>query len=500
MGVNIAVTFPMGRYHASAAGLAPNAGVVEWPPSAWRIMRALYSAWKTRCDDLDPLVVEQLLQKLSATLPEYYVDRRTGSGSTSHAMHPGNAVYDSKTMVYDTFITCVRNQPALYVRWPDVLLGAEAREALGRLCASLTWLGRAESLADVELRDCAAGEDSNAFALVPEAKAGLDIGTMALLVPTDKFHVDDLVGMPSDLRRKKANLKVVPPGARFHSYSIPAPEHRTARPAIRRTPREATAIRFEVVPLPERRSPSRLALTDAVIHTAALRQAVMAQFGRSHGGTDSPTLSGHSLLEGEHGGGPLRGHIHTHYLALPDHQITFGGRWISQFLLWAPGGFTREEIGAARTVRIVRGFDWITGSVPFAVIANGVGDPNDLAPELCRPSMRWRTVTPVVAGRYPNAHRTWEQQVRLDLLADWRVRMESAGVETDVQPAITLQSWDGKRFATTRPRSRRLPRSKPRPQFHCHLEISQEVQWMQPLCLGAGSHFGLGLFVPDPQR
>ncbi|MEL6613193.1 MAG: type I-U CRISPR-associated protein Csb2, partial [Bacteroidota bacterium] len=37
--------FVAGHYHATAWGHQVNEATVEWPPSPWRILRALVSAW-----------------------------------------------------------------------------------------------------------------------------------------------------------------------------------------------------------------------------------------------------------------------------------------------------------------------------------------------------------------------------------------------------------------------------------------------------------------------
>jgi len=37
----IELRFPAGRYHATPWGSHVNEGAVEWPPSPWRLLRAL---------------------------------------------------------------------------------------------------------------------------------------------------------------------------------------------------------------------------------------------------------------------------------------------------------------------------------------------------------------------------------------------------------------------------------------------------------------------------
>ena len=37
----VSIRFPGGHYHATPWGSSPNEGLVEWPPSPWRLLRAL---------------------------------------------------------------------------------------------------------------------------------------------------------------------------------------------------------------------------------------------------------------------------------------------------------------------------------------------------------------------------------------------------------------------------------------------------------------------------
>ena len=47
----IELAFPAGRYHATPWGRHVNEGVCEWPPSPYRLVRALYDAWKRKRPD-----------------------------------------------------------------------------------------------------------------------------------------------------------------------------------------------------------------------------------------------------------------------------------------------------------------------------------------------------------------------------------------------------------------------------------------------------------------
>ena len=43
----LSIRFPAGRYHATPWGHHVNEGLIEWPPSPWRLLRALLSVGYT---------------------------------------------------------------------------------------------------------------------------------------------------------------------------------------------------------------------------------------------------------------------------------------------------------------------------------------------------------------------------------------------------------------------------------------------------------------------
>src|SRR6516162_8765742 len=64
MSITLKLRFPAGRYHATPWGRHVNEGVPEWPPSPWRILRALIATWRRKCPDLRESAVRRLLEQL----------------------------------------------------------------------------------------------------------------------------------------------------------------------------------------------------------------------------------------------------------------------------------------------------------------------------------------------------------------------------------------------------------------------------------------------------
>jgi CRISPR-associated protein Csb2 len=162
--------FPAGRYHATPWGHHVNEGLIEWPPSPWRLLRALlatgYAAlhWPT---EGPPPKARRLIEKLAGTLPSYRLPKAVGAHSRHYmplaifkktpdkkarhnfefahfgTLRPDvyNFFTEDTTLVFDTW---ARVGGALTISW-DVELEPVELELLERLVARLGYLGRSES-------------------------------------------------------------------------------------------------------------------------------------------------------------------------------------------------------------------------------------------------------------------------------------------------------------------------------------------------------------------
>lgn len=142
--LTIAMRFPGGRYHATPTGHHVNEGLVEWPPSPWRLLRALLAVgYNTLGWEQVPPEAARLLNTLSETVPSYWLPPATLAQSR-HYMPLGvlDKGREKTTLVFDTWARIPSG--ALVVQWP-VTLGADAQELLEKLLQNLNYLGRSES-------------------------------------------------------------------------------------------------------------------------------------------------------------------------------------------------------------------------------------------------------------------------------------------------------------------------------------------------------------------
>jgi len=176
MPVILKLTFPAGRYHATPWGRHVNEGVPEWPPSPWRLLRALVATWRRKCPDLSEADVRRVLDKLIR--PPHFHLPSARVAHTRHYMPWEKKGPADRTMVYDTFVVVSRRNPLL-ISWPDALLSLDDQSTLKRLAECLTTLGRAEGWVQSELIDSVAAE----WNCVPGAEAGSEQELVPVFCP-----------------------------------------------------------------------------------------------------------------------------------------------------------------------------------------------------------------------------------------------------------------------------------------------------------------------------
>jgi CRISPR-associated protein Csb2 len=169
--------FPGGRYHATPWGHHVNEGLIEWPPSPWRLLRALLATGYTKLHwpaDGPPPAGRSLIEKLAAVLPRYCLPEVVGSHSRHYMplakLKAPSAKKDTSlviandgrgrpvvygyeedtTLVFDTWAQV--GDGTLAVRW-DVDLSSEESALLADLARQIGYFGRSESWVEGELAE-----------------------------------------------------------------------------------------------------------------------------------------------------------------------------------------------------------------------------------------------------------------------------------------------------------------------------------------------------------
>lgn len=551
--IAIGLKFLAGRYHATPWGRHVNEGTVEWPPSPWRMLRALVATWKRTQPDLPESDVKPILETLAAEAPEFVLPPAS-TGHTRHYMpwHKGWKPEEpdkAKTLVFDTFIA-VSREATLLIRWPNASLVDAQRDTLSRILGNVNTLGRSESWCEATLLD------GGSMGVSPVASSNTTLHPDQSLererrveplsgreVPDDHEIVRLLCPHPSEAfaddhvtaktTGRGKNKRVVeqrttlydpawnlcmetlqlhkerwsdPPGSRWVQYARPRDCFKVEPVARSRVPSPAHpliqvvryALDSTVLPL----------VTETLPVAEAARRALMSIHGqiaeRDGVRGRSPVFSG----KGEHGD-PLSGHGHAYYLPTDED----GDGRLDHLTVFAQAGFAHDERRALDRLREIRRRGRDNASHPVRLVLLGMGALDEYTPGPLRASQVWVSATPYIATRHAKTRgrdRTDMScpQARAEFLAtDLReqiraVRPDLANESVEVKPL-----FDGSAFRIAerwRPIEFKRFRSKPgddggrRPAGAFRVSFTLEVRG--PIVIGWSSHFGMGLFMPSPKR
>ncbi len=460
MTTAISIRFPFGRYHATAWRRTANEGVVEWPPSPWRVLRALYSTWKSRLPRIQEEIVHGILSSL-ADPPSFWLPGHT----EAHTRHYMPDIAKGTDKILDAFAVINPDSPVV-IRWPKSL-EPSWREVLADLCSAVPYLGRAESICDICLLNNTDQWDESRW-VFPEARSVISEAPTRVLVPESPIDLLALVVRTSEVRKQG---KVVPPGTKWVTYPSvpPMPRPRRVPVAISQPRCTAVLLRFDAPALPS--------YFETVAYGEALRRAVMSI------GNDSTA----ARFSGKDGNGGWRrdGHNHPHFLALD----LDGDRLIESAIVWAKEGLDAYQLTALFNLRKLDSQAFRRRYRNFRalrVVAEAVGDPGELVPELCRSSRTWTSVTPFAPYRHQKKYQSATDFLKVEIDRELQARGMDVTVE-HVERVVGSQPWLSFR--------RNRLNQDAYPAFGVRIVLDRDVTG--PLVLGALSHFGLGIFCPD---
>lgn len=528
----IAVSFKFlaGRYHATPWGRHVNEGGVEWPPSPWRLLRALVATWKRTLPDLPQERVEPILRALAG--PPEFVLPPASTGHTRHFMPWFKKGPDDRTLVFDTFVA-VSSDAILWVRWPGVALENAQIETFARILRNLNTLGRSESWCEAELADNAGNPDWRMCRpLQGDVPQGHEIVRLLCPDPASAFAADHVVAVTKKATSRGKHKRPVedrstiydpawnlcmetlqlhkerwsdPPGSHWIPYTRPrncfkidhtARSQRTVdRPRIQVV---RYALDSTVLPL----------VTETLPVAEAARRALMGIHGRL---TEQNGVRGRShVLSGkdEHGQ-PLADHRHAYYLPTDE---DCDGR-LDHLTVYAAGGFGPHERRVFDRLRGLRTGREGEERHPMRLLLLGMGACDEYNPALLQASNIWVSATPYIATRYAktrgrNRIDLASPEARAVFLQD-DLRAQLAAVRPDLADEgaleVTIEPlWDDnhafKVAARWRPIQFKRFRRKASDDGGRRLAGAFRLIFRHPvrgpIALGWSSHFGLGQFVP----
>ncbi|NIP67097.1 type I-U CRISPR-associated protein Cas5/Cas6, partial [Candidatus Bathyarchaeota archaeon] len=377
--------FPAGRYHATPWGQHVNEGVPEWPPSPWRILRALVSSWKRTMPEVKEKKIQEILSQLCSA-PLFHLPRATVS-HTRHYM-PWDKRWRkkrdaSRTLVFNTFVAISKEDPVV-VYWPEADLDEKQKETLDSLLRNLHYLGRSESWCIAQLVNSPNLDKVNAQPVNGKTQAPKDSDIAYVLTPKENLDMTHRLDRHHPLLVRTTILReemkrVDPPGSRWIRYSRPEncfePEFQAVTP-------KTVGVRVNVVRylidgkvLPP--------VTDALPLGRLSRAVAMSVYGGSDD-KRSTVLSGK-----DEDGNPLKGHIHAFYLPSDED----GDDRLDHITLYSSMGFEPEHQNALGRLTTLYGR---RGKPDLELMLLGMTVHPDGTPEnpVTGKSREWHSFTP----------------------------------------------------------------------------------------------------------
>ncbi len=543
--LRLAFEFPSGRYHATPWGRHVNEGVVEWPPSPWRVIRAFIATGFNKLGWTEvPAGATALVERLCLEPPDYWLPPAAGA----HTRHYMPVYRGSPDKVIDAFAYVGTGRyTVLGLEWPVELTGEEER-VLEVLLPLFTYLGRAESWVDA--RRIGAMPEGLERCAHSEAAPGRGYERIQLLAPMpaeayarwravafEREHesllaaereraekkskappsklgkrqlarIDELIPptLLDALRLNTASLQKAgwsqPPGARVLSYWRPEDALRHTE-ATRSRPERRNSIDTALLAISSDTANGEAlpALTDA-LRRAEMLHSTLISAASKYGDGPASSLTGKDSNQQ-----PLSGHRHAHIIPLaldegPDRDT----HRFDHFLIHAPMGFDPAALLALRMARKTYAKRLPTLFLTLA----GIGQHEDferLIPQMGR-AVSWLSRTPFVPPRHlkPRGASSLEGQICAEL--------ESRGLPMPASIQVEIERGDQHEYAELSAfwslwrqrapivalRAGGLPGSAPSPRLstrwrHFRRERARENR-RPPVAAG----FGLRLVFDEPVR
>lgn len=536
--IGISVKFTAGRYHATPWGKHVNEGVPEWPPSSWRILRALVASWKRTADYLPEEKVRKVLLKLLDP-PHYRLPKAT-MAHTRHYMpwdkNWGTKRQAAKTLIFDTFVAVAKDDP-VNIYWPEVELSEEEKRILTELTENLPYLGRSESwckmsliqdddftLEDGILVDSKGEGVTNSNPILGDKNLHEDEEIQRVLVPKKEviskekpIDKDHPLLVRTSILREEMN-QIDPPAAQWVEYTRPKdcfkPDFEDKdRQELKNIPAVARyALDGSVLP----------PITKIIDVASIARKACMST-------VDQKSIT---LFSGkdEDGNKVKTDHEHAHYIVTDED----GDGKLDHLTIYAERGFKEEH---QRTLnRLTKLYGFKSRSEISTVLLGTVENVQDWPYKtgIFGPSKAWVSASPYLLSRHPKKTRSgrWKtEELPIDVvIPDDIGRFSSEShllLEYGITPDLEKMQKEGpvaqlllslERRGLPEPKSveplpayqregvkrrwlefKRYRRGGPNPASGTPygFKINFEEPVEGPILLGHSSHFGLGLFVTD---
>ena len=481
----ITIHFLNGAYHATPWGKHVNEGVPEWPPSSWRLLRAIIATWKNIRPDLSEKSVWPILQKLIKDLPDYELP----DASVSHTRHWMPT--DKVQLVMDTFIV-VGDRPVNII-WDDLILSKEETDILESILKNLHYFGRAESWCTASTStehrkpNCYKFDKENPSAdteIVRVLAPKPDISFVDISKQKTESDKDDLNSISITTEKLQDNQYIDPPGGRWVQYVRPQncfEEKLTPRTQTSLL-NNVTLVRYAVV------GTLRPSIRDILRVGDMSRTACMSRYGKKKNGKTSAIFSGKDMQ-----GHPLKDHRHAYFLPTYETQ----NKEIDHLTIIAAGGFDKYELDVLFALKKLYRYN----TMDVHLVFQGCGTPDNFSDiPILGKSQRWVSATPLILTRHvkyrgkgsdKHVVDSPDEQIRNEIKNRYGSEYELENITID-ENQTAIHNTNVKPIDFFQWRSHGSVGN--RKSYKVQLEFKKPVKG--PINLGYAAHFGLGMFVP----
>ncbi|MDZ4389519.1 MAG: type I-U CRISPR-associated protein Csb2 [Gemmatimonadales bacterium] len=493
--------FPLGRFHATPWRVSPyDDPHGEWPPSPWRLVRAVTARWyqctRELGEESDIAKLEQLQAALCNSTYAFHLPPDARKGSPLRQYHPtdfgwrpaekkkaGTRSYGT-SLVQDNYWCVPPDAPVWWFiegdDWVD-----ELQAVLARCLERMTYFGRAETL--TRIRVAGSAEE------IPQANCTLAANRMVGAVPV-LSPLEEATRV--DIERTTDNPEAVkqspPPGARWlYAVRPPRPASRERR-RVRTHRHECHLMQFAIGwnVAPERRAIVRLT---ARFRGAVLRDLLRLKTGDGSTNWTKATRDVRAAVADMTGkdanGNALKGHRHTEFLAWceDDHP--------TRLLVWRGSrAFDADEqeailLAAARDVSwAAAGSDSEEWKVRLVPLDRAVPPPPGFGSQSW---IIWESMTPYVPPRH---HLRGGKGREGESMAE-QIRRELQ--RREIAPNVEVELVGTPQWVPVH-----VPRREAKKRVFIGNRRGQMVRLrfptpvVGPIRLGHSSSFGLGLFRP----
>lgn len=509
MSLIIEHCFPLGRFHATRWKQNPYEDPYgEWPPSPWRLLRALAARWfqyVREAGDNNEQIRDSVLTKLAASLPKFVLPPFSFKGFPIVQYQPTEVTWtdgsSSKpaykkpktTKAEDHYRALPCDEPLFWV-WDDLDLTLSETTLLDNMLKRMLFFGRAESFSRLRrVSKLPIGIMTNCNI----SERGTEAMPPVLApIPGNKLDIKTLLAFTDDKKQLKG--RPMPSGTAWFYALLPE------RPSISMNtasqfnyPRGLNCIQFAVSgrvypPL------SRWIKITERFRGAVIRCLASNISPESGGRYDRLSLEDKNtitLITGKDGQGkPLHGHRHAFFIICPD-----ADGLPSRLIVWRTESFIGHEIDSMLRAS-ERPLTWDNHSTNWKLGLIPLPFETPVPAGLLSESKTWVSATPFVPPA--NRHRfrkngRMRSGESIECIALSLLKKQFNCEPTTITALNDAQSQSWLNLHITRERRFIKENNQTpfiRPGFKLRLEFSSPVQG--PIIIGDSSHFGLGLFVP----